>query len=146
MCYLKSRVMGRLLPLFVLFILGACGPVQNKVETAAELDSTKSVEVLYFHGKQRCVTCRAIGTLTKSVVDTTFAEAQKLGKIAYRAIDVSMKENKAIAEKYEVVWSALILDRGGKVVDLTDMGFTYAKGQPDVFKTKLKDEITKLLQ
>ena len=123
-----------------------CGNAQKQTETAATKTTENTLEVLYFHGKQRCITCRAIEMLTKEVLDSDFAEAQKSGKLVFKIIDISQKENKAIAEKYEVAWSSLILNKGGNVVNLTDMGFSYAKGQPEVFKAQLKEEITKLLQ
>lgn len=61
-----------------------------------------------------------------------------------KVIDLSKKENEATADKYEVTWSSLILDRNGKVENLTDMGFSYAKGQPEVFKAKLVEAITSM--
>ena len=123
--------------------------MRNALETngnCCHKDNRKHFRSAYFHGKQRCITCRAIEMLTKEVLDSDFAEAQKSGKLVFKIIDISQKENKAIAEKYEVAWSSLILNKGGNVVNLTDMGFSYAKGQPEVFKAQLKEEITKLLQ
>ncbi|MDD3406242.1 MAG: nitrophenyl compound nitroreductase subunit ArsF family protein [Paludibacteraceae bacterium] len=135
-----------LLLLAIISSFVACGNAQKQTETAATKINDNSLDVLYFHGKQRCITCRAIETLTKEVLDADFAEVQKSGKVIFKIIDISQKENEAIADKYEVTWSSLILDKGGKVVNLTDMGFSYAKNQPDVFKSKLKEEIAKLLQ
>ncbi len=135
-----------LLLLAIISSFVACGNAQKKTENVATQTNSDKIEVLYFHGKQRCITCRAIETLTNEVLDSDFAEAQKSGKVIFKIIDISQKENEAIADKYEVTWSSLILDKGGKVVNLTDMGFSYAKNQPEVFKSKLKEEIAKLLQ
>lgn len=132
----------------ILFILLAvvgltsCGNSQRaSAQTPDKTGQNDYVEVLYFHGKQRCITCNAIEKLTKEVVDSL-----KSDKVVMRVIDISKKKNEAIADKYEVTWSSLVLDRGGKVENLTDMGFGYAKNQPDVFKQKLTESITKLLK
>ena len=47
------------------------------------------VEVLYFHGKQRCVTCKAIESCTREVIDEQFNAQVKEGKVRFRAIDIS---------------------------------------------------------
>ena len=39
------------------------------------------VEVRYFHGKQRCITCRSIEKCAKEVLDESFASQQKKKKI-----------------------------------------------------------------
>ncbi len=118
-----------------IFIL-SCGNNTSKkhIETATE--PTDMTEVLYFHGKQRCITCNAIEKLTKEVVDSLADE-----KVVMKIIDISQKGNEAIADRYEVTWSSLILDRDGNVENLTDMGFSYAKGQPEIFKAKLVEAI-----
>lgn len=61
-------------------------------------------------------------------------------------IDISTLEGEKIADKYELTWSSLIIDRKGKMENLTDMGFSYAKGEPEVFKTKLKEALNKMLK
>lgn len=38
------------------------------------------VEVLYFHGKQRCVTCKAIESCTREVIDEQLTLKSKRGK------------------------------------------------------------------
>lgn len=126
--------------ILILLALGfaACGGPTAKNQVA---DTTPSdlTQVLYFHGKQRCVTCNAIEKLTKEVTDSLADE-----KIVMRVIDITQDE--AMADKYEVSWSALILDRGGKVKNLTEMGFDYARTQPQIFKTRLTGAIAEIAQ
>lgn len=104
------------------------------------------VKVYYFHGKQRCKTCLAIESLTKEVVEKEFAAQVKTGKVVYKEVDISTPEGEKIADNYEVSWSSLILENDSQRVNLTDMAFGYAKSAPETFKSKLKAEITKLLQ
>lgn len=133
---------------FCLTTLTACA--QNKPASAVEQTATDVVEVLYFHGKQRCPTCRAIETNTKATLDSTFANELKNGKIVYRVIDFSEPANEKIAAKYEVAWSSLVLVKhtGGKeqVSDLTRFGFSNARKSPAAFKKGLADELNKMLK
>ena len=118
-------------------MLISCDSTPSKKQAKTIADDV--TQVLYFHGKQRCVTCNAIEKLTKEVVDSLDNE-----KIAMKVIDITKDE--ATADKYEVTWSSLILDRGGKVQNLTEMGFGYAKNQPQVFKAKLVEALTKIAE
>lgn len=117
----------------------------------ATTDSKKDVvEVLYFHGKQRCITCKSIEKHTKDVLTAYFADQVKNGKIVFRVIDISQPANEKIAEKYEVTWSSLFINKwkGGKekVNNMTEFGFSYAKSSPDVFKAGVKKKIEELLK
>lgn len=129
-----------ILILFALIVVVSCNNKANtsKRELVTETD-TNITQVIYFHGKQRCITCRAIEDLTRHVVDS-------LGnsKVVMKIVDISQKENEDIAAKYEVTWSSLILDRNNQSDNLTEMAFSYAKGQPDVFKAKLVEAIQKI--
>ncbi|MGL4992694.1 MAG: nitrophenyl compound nitroreductase subunit ArsF family protein [Bacteroidales bacterium] len=100
------------------------------------------IEVLYFHGKNRCITCNAIETNTKEVIESLYSDELKDGSMVYRSIDISLAENKKLAEKYEVSWSSLIINRHNNGVEesknLTEIGFLYAKNSPEKFKEEIK--------
>ena len=137
-----------LLSLVVILTIVSCGCSQKstKQELASESKQTLTtptqsdvIEVIYFHGKKRCISCNAIENLTKEVVKELGNE-----KIVMKIIDISKKENEEIADKYEVSWSSLILNKGGKIDNLTKTGFKYAKTQPEQFKIKLKEAIDKI--
>ena len=57
------------------------------------------VEVLYFHGKQRCVTCKAIESCTREVIDEQFNAQVKEGKVRFRAIDISTPDGEKLADR-----------------------------------------------
>ena len=58
--------------------LFACGNKNTKGSKAQEQQPQKDrVEVLYFHGKQRCITCAAIEKNTKETMETLFADELK---------------------------------------------------------------------
>lgn len=142
--------MKQLLLLLAICLTTLTACAQNKPSTTAKQTVGNSVEVLYFHGKQRCPTCRAIEANTKATLDSAFAKELKNGTIVYRIIDFSEPANEKIAAKYEVAWSSLILVKhsNGKeqVTDLTRFGFANARKASANFKKGLADELNKLLK
>ena len=50
----------------------------------AQSDTDTYVEVLYFHGKQRCTTRKAIEKYTKEVVNADLVSWSKMGNYASR--------------------------------------------------------------
>lgn len=123
--------------------LATCGQRQTRTEQNSPAKGV--VKVLYFHGSQRCATCRALEAKTIELLETEYAQAQNEGKIVFKSIDFSEPEGEAVADRYEVAWSSLILDKEGTTADLTDMGFRYARTEPETFKANLKQELDKML-
>ena len=125
--------MKQTLLLFIAMLsLFSCGGNASKKEIPNVDDDV--TQVLYFHTQKRCITCNAIERLTKEVVDSLAND-----KIVMHIVDIT--EDDAMADKYEITWSSLVLDRGGRVKNLTDVGFGYAKNQPQVFKAKLVEAL-----
>ena len=138
--------------LIATLVLVSCGNDSKKKtgeNQAGEIQSNR-IEVLYFHGAQRCVTCRAIETNTEALLDSLYSEEKADGKIIYKVIDISKKENEAIADKYEVTWSSLFVNgwKDGKenVNNMTEFSFSNAKNAPDKFKEGIKSKIDELLK
>ncbi len=146
------------------FTLASCGGNSSNSTKTAEAtkvaQETKSadftqnykgevVEVLYFHGKKRCITCNAIEKLTNEVINSDFSKELADKKILLKIVDISTKEGEKIADKYEVTWSSLFVNKweDGKETpkNLTEMGFTYAKNQPEEFKKSFKATLSQLL-
>ena len=138
--------------LIATLVLVSCGNGSEKKtgENQAEGVQSNRIEVLYFHGAQRCITCRAIETNTVALLDSLYSEEKAKGKIIYKVIDISKKENEAIADKYEVTWSSLFVNgwKDGKenVNNMTEFGFSNAKNAPDKFKEGIKSKIDELLK
>lgn len=65
----------------LLFSCSGKPKTENKQEVSAQGDR---VEVIYFHGKQRCVTCRAIEQLTNEVLEATFKNQIDKGQLCIR--------------------------------------------------------------
>lgn len=126
----------------------ACTDGKSKSLAANQQTKKDVVEVLYFHGTQRCATCMAIEKNTKALVESAYAEQLKSGKLVFLSVDIS-KEG-ALAEKYEVCWSSLIIvdyDKDGKEssTNLTEFAFGNARTAPNKFKAGLSEQISEML-
>ncbi len=138
--------------LFTVFVLMACGiGSKSKAEaTATEEKQSNRIEVLYFHGAQRCITCRAIEANTVALLDSLYSKEKENGKIIFKVIDISKKENEHITDKYEVTWSSLFVNgwKDGKetVNNLTEFSFSNVRNAPDKFKEGIKSKIEELLK
>lgn len=142
--------MKRLLILFAL-VFGFMQISDNSANVAeAKAPAKDRVEIIYFHGKQRCPTCLAIEKNVREVVKKVFAEDVKNGKVVFRVVDFSTKEGEAIADKYEVAWSSLYVNRwkNGKEsrYDMTKFAFANARNNPAVFRKGLADKIRQYLK
>lgn len=137
--------------MLVSLVMLACGEKANTLMASEPSKQAKDyVEILYFHGKQRCVTCRAIEKNAKELLDSKFAGKMKAGKVVWRVIDISQKENEAIAEKYGVTWSSLFIvtHKNGKdqAENLTELAFANARSNPAKFKAELQQRINQALK
>lgn len=127
----------------------ACGNSNAKNESKAERQVKKDVvEVLYFHGKQRCATCVAIEKQTKDLLETTFANKLRSGKLVFKSVDIT--EEETLADKYEVSWSSLIIVDYGKngneeAENMTEFAFGNARSNPDNFKKGVAEQINTML-
>lgn len=129
--------------------LFACGGGNPKAQKDNARENTKDrIEVLYFHGKQRCATCMAIEQRTRETLEGQFADELKNGTLVFRVIDISQPENEALADKYEVTWSSLFVCRwkAGRETpeNLTEFAFGNARTAPDAFKSGLAARIREL--
>lgn len=127
----------------------ACGNGNSKAQKGNDADNTKDrIEVLYFHGKQRCATCMAIEQRAKETLEEQFADELKNGTVVFRVIDISQPENEALADKYEVTWSSLFVCRwkAGRETpeNLTEFAFGNARTAPEAFKSGLAARIREL--
>lgn len=126
----------------------SCGnSTSEKAENQAEASMKDGVEVLYFHGKQRCATCMAIESNTSEVVKTEFADKVENGDVVFKIVNI--EEDEALADKYQITWSSLVLvdyDSGvERAENITEFAFAKARTAPDEFKSELKTKIETLL-
>lgn len=142
--------MNKFLMIFALLIgLVSCGKSSDSTAKEETLEKDR-VEVIYFHGKQRCATCMAIEKGTKEVIDSIFADKIADGSLVFRTVDISTPEGEKIADKYEVTWSSLFVNKWTKGEEtrenLTEFGFGNARKNAEVFKNGLADKIRESLE
>ncbi|MDH6310242.1 cytochrome oxidase Cu insertion factor (SCO1/SenC/PrrC family) [Dysgonomonas sp. PFB1-18] len=132
-----------LLVLFLAVFFVACGSkTENKQaenQTIATAD-VSLVDIYYFHGKQRCKTCIAVGDLAKKTIEETYSGNDK---VKFIEIDTSNKQFEDLVNKYEVSWNALIIAKGENSVDITEQAFANAVNNPDVLSDLIKEEVNK---
>jgi hypothetical protein len=103
------------------------------------------LEVYYFHATNRCPTCVSIEANTKKLLENSYANELKEGKIKFTVLNSDEDKNKAICEKYEASGATLILVKylDGKETkeDMTNFAFSYSRNQADKFMQGLKEKI-----
>lgn len=138
------------LMLSLIVALASCSGKTDNATISSEPVKDDYVEVIYFHGKKRCATCRAIETNTKDVINTIFANEIKNGDLVFNIVDISTPEGEAIADRYEVTWSSLFVNRwnaGNETREnITEFAFSNAKSSPDLFKKTLAEKIKQSLK
>ena len=105
--------------------------------------SSGRVEVLSFHTRRRCPTCRAIEQLTREVVSKTFARQVADSLLVLRVVEIDAEPE--LSERYRVAWSSLLLQGRDTVVNLTRRAFDTARKRPEEFRATLRYEIENLL-
>lgn len=141
--------MKKLLMVFALVIgLLSCGTGEKTVDV--QNTENDRVEVVYFHGKQRCPTCMAIENRTREVIDSVFADELQNGTLIFRIVDISTPEGEQLADRYEVSWSSLFVNRWKDGEEsrnnMTEFGFANVRNNPDTFKTGLGEKIWEALK
>lgn len=138
--------MKKLLVLFFAAImLSACLTGQkpeSKESGEQDLLSQADVTVFYFHGKQRCVTCLTVQEVTQQAMIERFAKNKD---VQFVEIDFSIPENEPLAEKYEIVFSSLIVATPESYVDITEQAFDLAMSKPEELKDLIEKEVKTLL-
>lgn len=70
--------------LIAMLVLMSCGNGSKKKneENKAEEIQPNRIEVLYFHGAQRCITCRAIEANTVALLDSLYSQKKQMARLS----------------------------------------------------------------
>lgn len=87
-------------------------------ETAPAAVSAPVVKAYYFHGTQRCVTCRAIETNTEAALKASFADELAAGAMTWSSINLDQPENTHFMKDFELSMNGVVLAevRDGQVM------------------------------
>lgn len=116
------------------FVFGASTSAKELNASTGIKTEIKEVIVYYFHGDRRCETCKAVGSVSKSLIENKYGENAKV-----RFVEINYDEagNEDIVEKFQVSGSGLIVYNGNRPLDITAYAFQYALVNPDKLKSKL---------
>ena len=131
--------------LFVFIMMSGCGLKTGKTDMATsqdQFDGEAKVMVYYFHGKQRCSSCIAIQKVTEDAYVQHLVENHD---VKYREVDISLKENEALANKYEITWSSLVIASEKEHRNLTEQAFGLALRNPEILQELILTETNNLL-
>jgi len=105
-------------------------------------DSTKikNLEVYYFHGNRRCVTCIAVGDVSSELIKSKYGNNPK---VKFIEINIDEPGNEELVEKFQVSGSGLYVYNGKDIQNVTAFAFQYARANPDKLKDKLIELINK---
>jgi hypothetical protein len=72
--------------LITTLVLVSCsnGSKEKTGENQAEEKLSNRIEVLYFHGAQRCITCRAIEANTEALLDSLYSKEKQTAELSIK--------------------------------------------------------------
>ena len=124
----------------MVFVLTSFAQDSKTVEEKVDSKEVVNVEVYYFHGTRRCETCKAVGNVSKGVVEDKYGDNEN---VSFIEIDFDQPGNEDLVEKFEVTSSSLYVYNQTDLINLTTYAFQYAKTNPDKLRNKLKSTINK---
>ncbi|MDO4971503.1 MAG: nitrophenyl compound nitroreductase subunit ArsF family protein [Bacteroidales bacterium] len=126
------------------------GNQKSKTTNKTVVAQSHPVQVIYFHSKQRCLTCMAIERETKALVEGELASLVKSGKVSFKVVDISRGSGQKLAAKYRVTFSSLFIvtngEKGEKVEDLTRFAFGNARNNAEKFRSEVKAKVMKAIK
>lgn len=148
--YIKTKMNRFILLAAVLLAAVSCtGNSRNTAEATSVERLSDRVEIIYFHSKRRCATCKAIEGIAKEVTDSIAGIHHGNKAVLFRSVDISDSHNDDIAAEYEAAGSKLIVagyaDGRGDICDMTQYAFANARRSPESFRKALTAEIEKRL-
>jgi hypothetical protein len=131
-----------IMPMLMMNCKNQTKQASNVSEQTQVADQSK-VKIYYFHGKQRCRTCVAIQEVAEAAFKENFGENTE---VAFVEVDFSDRANSALADKYEVSFSSLIIATTTEHTDLTELAFANALSNPDLLKQTVVENTNNYLQ
>jgi len=125
--------------IFVGLNMACTGQTENKARKS-DLATAEGVEVFYFHNTRRCVTCQAVETESKVLVEELYRD-----KVTFLAYNLEEMDGKAKAGELGVSGQTLLIVCGETRINVTNEGFLNARSNPVKFRQILKEKIDPLL-
>jgi hypothetical protein len=123
--------------------------VSSQASAAAQKTEQKTTRVYYFHGNQRCATCKKIEALTKKTLEEGYAEQLKNGSLELQVVNVDISSNEHFVKDYELAVRSVVLSRleGGKETNWRRLDKVWQLVHDEAaFAAYLREEISLLLK
>lgn len=145
-----KRLAGILLLCFAVASLGwaiyretaartALAAVQPAVPVPA---ADKTLTVYYFHGNQRCPTCRRIEELTRKTLETDFPAKLKSGDIVFESVNLDEPRNEHFIADFALDSKIVVMRKGSKFTAFPEV-WTLVRN-PEAFSTYIRDGVEKM--
>lgn len=118
----------------------SCSAQANKENKNATTVKGDKVEVFYFHYTHRCVTCKAVESVSKDAVKELYGD-----DVSFAAYNLDEPEVSQKAEMLGVSGQTLLIVSGDTKINLTNDGFMYARSNPEKLKEIIKEKVDPLL-
>ena len=115
----------------------------NKEPLDRDTGSDK-VEVYYFHFERRCATCMAVEAESEKALRELYPQEVESGKITFLSINLEEESNEPLAEKLKVSGQTLLIVKGDKQDNLTNVAFMHARTDPEKLKEAIRESVEKL--
>ncbi|PRY98801.1 hypothetical protein BY457_10969 [Marinilabilia salmonicolor] len=109
---------------------------QNQAEVVAE---TTDVEVYYFHATRRCATCQAVEEVTKEALAERYGES-----VSFHSVNREEEKGHPLIKKHNVSGQTLLVIKGDKAENLTNVAFMNARTNPEKLKSKIVETVESL--
>jgi len=119
------------------------------VEKTSVAPVNRRLIVYYLHGTARCFTCKKFESLTKKVMDESFGEEIKKGRMEYRVINVDKKENGHYVQDYQLYSKSVVLSDvlDGKQTRWKNLDHIWEKVRDeDAYKKYIRDQVASYLK
>lgn len=140
---MKNRNLLLIIPV-LLFLMPACNAQTTESNQADETVSSETVEVYYFHFTRRCATCQAVEDESEAALKDFYPEKVNAGEITFLSVNLEESENEPLAKKLNVSGQSLLVVKGEKQENLTNVAFMHARSNPEKLRDALKESIEKL--
>ncbi|MCU0306084.1 MAG: nitrophenyl compound nitroreductase subunit ArsF family protein [Thermoanaerobaculales bacterium] len=126
--------------------LAAAFPVLSAEPTADEGTATSTQTprfvVYYFHGNQRCATCRKIEAYSEEAITSGFADEMVRGALAFRAVNVDEAQNKHYVQDFQLTNKSVVVVeyRDGEVSRFKNLNEIWLKvGDKEAYFDYMRD-------
>jgi len=114
----------------------SCTGQSEKSGKQTIISEAGNVEVVYFHNARRCVTCKAVESVSADAIAEMYGE-----EVPFSSYDLEEAEGKNRAQELGVSGQALVIVKGEQKIDITGEGFMYARSNPEKLRAIFSENI-----